>query len=74
MGKINDLIDGVNGFTFTATAADIEHAGNELILEACRVRETLEFALASADQRRHANGLTTVTADNCAISFRNYRR
>ena len=74
MGKVDDLVDGVNGFTFTATAADIKHTGNELVLHACGVGEALELGLAPGDERRHANGLTTVTADNCAKSFRNYLR
>jgi len=74
VGEIDDLVDGIDGFTFTATAADIKYAGDELVLEARGVREALGFGLAAGDERGHANGLSTVATDNCAISFRDYGR
>lgn len=74
MGKFHDLIDGVNGFTFAAAAANIEDSGNELVLHAVRIREGLKLALPPGDESRDSNGLSTMTADNCAKSFRNYRR
>lgn len=72
--EFHDLIDGVNGFAFTAAAADIEHAGDELILDAARIRERLKLILPAGDESRNSNGLSAMTTDNRAKSFGNYGR
>jgi len=72
VGKIDDLVNGIDRFTFAATATDIKHAGDELIPEAVGVGEALKFAFPAGDKCGNTNGLTAVTADNSAISFRYY--
>ena len=71
---VDDLVNRINGFSLTGAAADVKDAGDQLILHASGIGESLKLGFPSGDQSRYADWFATVTADNSAKSFRNYRR
>jgi len=71
---VNDLIDGINGFALAGTAADVEDAGNELVVNIVAIAGNLELAFPATYERGDANGLSTMTAQYSAKTFRHNRR
>jgi hypothetical protein len=71
-GIVDDLVDGIDGFSFAAAAAYIENTRDELVVHIVGICGKLAFP--AGDESRNANTFATVTTQNGAKSFRYNRR
>ena len=74
IGIVHNLVDGINGFPCARSAANIEDAGDQLVVNIVGVARNLELTLPAGNDRRDANGFATVTAQYGAKTFRYDRR
>ena len=65
-GAVDDLVDGIDGFTFTGTAAKYEDAGYEMKLRIVSLTQTVYFIFFLADNAGDANWFATMAAKNTA--------
>jgi len=65
-GAVDDLVDGIDGFTFTGTAAKYEDAGYEMKLRIVSLLQTVHFIFFLADNAGNANWFATMAAKNTA--------
>jgi hypothetical protein len=70
---VHDLIDGVDRLAFAGAAADVEDAGNQMVVHVSGIGEPLKFEFLPGNEAGNANGLATVAADDGAEFFRGYR-